>query len=200
MNLRVAGVARRLVWAALLVFVGCRDTSDPGSVVSSTHDSPVDGGAAQSRSPAAAPSAAPPAAPPAPSTDLIDVSGDDCTASSLVYTHPPGDTTAAGIPFVNDGCFGDRIFLGVDGVRRELTRRDSVPLGEGGPYADGELRAEVTRGKLLRRTVDYRPPDADCSGEGETEFSAVYEAKVRVWSPRGERSFSGTLQRTECAR
>src|SRR5207237_10071496 len=98
------------------------------------------------------------------------------------------------------GCLADRIFLGVDGVRGELTRRENVPLGEGGPYAAGDVRAQVTRGKLLRRTVSYRPTDAECSGEGESQFWAVYEASVRVSSPRGERTFSGTLERDECAR
>jgi hypothetical protein len=186
----------RLALPALLACAACRQPSE--SATASTRESPVVAPSTDTHGAPPAPSADPPSA--AAGADLVDVSGDDCTASALVYTHPPGDTTAAGIPFVNDGCFADRIFLGIDGVRRELKRRENVPLGEGGPYSAGDLRARVTRGRLVRRTVSYRPPDAECSGEGETQYWAVYQARVVVTSSRGARAFTGTLERDECIR
>ncbi len=128
--------------------------------------------------------------------DTIDVSGDDCTASALVYDRrlTSADAADAGTPFINDGCFGDRIFLGIHGVRRELKRAEDVPLGMGGEYSDGEYRVLVTRGRNVHRR---EIPDGECA-EPEREFAAAYDAHVRI---RGEgRSWiiDGTLLRSEC--
>ena len=140
--------------------------------------------------------------PHAPETSLphpLDVSGDDCTASAFVYDRPPGDSVK-GTPFINDGCFGERIFLGMDGTKRELTRAENVPLGTGGEYSDGKYHVQVIRGPLVRRVLDYRPPDAECSGDGESEYSATYAATVRIRSRDRSWLIAGTLLQTECLR
>jgi hypothetical protein len=127
----------------------------------------------------------------------IDVSGDDCTASALVYDRrlTSADAPAAGTPFINDGCFGDRIFLGIDGERRELTRAENVPLGTGGEYSDGEYRVLVTRGRnVYRREV----PDGEC-GEPEREYAMAYDAHVRIRGEGRSWSIDGTLRLSECA-
>jgi hypothetical protein len=126
--------------------------------------------------------------------DLVDVSGDDCTASLLVYNKPPSQWTAAdpGIAFVNNGCYGDRIFLGVDGSRRELKRSENLPLGTGGAYSDGEYRVLVKRGREVSRVEYPCPPDDPCD-PNERRYDAVYEAQVRVWSSNGSWTINGTL-------
>jgi hypothetical protein len=132
----------------------------------------------------------------------MDVSGDDCTASSFVYDRPPprGGDTIQGTPFINDGCYGERIFLGIGGERRELRRNDGHELGEGGAYSDDEYVVLVKRGRMVRRVVIARPPDADCPSEGEVEYDVTYAAEVQVWSRSPSWKLNGTLWRTECAR
>jgi hypothetical protein len=131
----------------------------------------------------------------------IDVSGDDCTASVLVYDKPPpeadkpfSELTEAdwGTAFINDGCAGDRIFLGIDGARRELKRSEERPLGEGGVYSDGEYRVLVKRGRMLRRE-ELCPPGAECHAPERREYDVMYEAQVRIWSRSGSWSIDGTL-------
>jgi hypothetical protein len=132
--------------------------------------------------------------PESAAPELFDVSGDDCTASLLVFSKPPSQRTEAdpGIPFVNDGCSGDRIFLGVEGTRRELKRREDLPLGTGGEYSDGEYRVLVTRVREVSRRDFPCPPDAPCE-PGEMLHDAVYEAQVRIWSGSRSWTIAGTL-------
>jgi hypothetical protein len=126
--------------------------------------------------------------------DPIDVSGDDCTASTLVYDKLPSEFTGAdpGVAFINDGCSGDRIFLGFDGSRRELTRAEDLSLGLGGEYSDGELRALVKRGRNTFRDGPCSPGDDSCDPE-DPSYVAVYEARVHVWSGRRSWVVDGTL-------
>lgn len=130
----------------------------------------------------------------------VDVSGDDCTASVLVYDRPPPKAADAepGVAFINDGCSGERIFLGIDGARRELRRAEDRPLGSGGTYSDGEYRVLVERGRIVRRGEVARPPDAFCPEPAEREFDASYEARVRIWSKTASWSVDGTLLQNEC--
>lgn len=134
---------------------------------------------------------------------LLDVSEDDCIDSQFVYDKPPAEASPAnpGIAFINDGCYGDRIFLGINGERRELKRAENVQLGEGGAYSDGQYRVLVERGRLARRAVVYGPPDAFCHGEaeGEWEYDVTYEARVRIWSGTSAWTIDGALNRAECA-
>ncbi len=133
-------------------------------------------------------------APESAAPELFDVSGDDCTVSVLVFSKPPSQRTAAdpGIPFVNDGCYGDRIFLGVDGTRRELKRREDLPLGTGGEYSDGEYRVLVKRVREVSRREYPCPEDAACE-PGEMLHDAVYETQVRIRSGSGSWTIDGTL-------
>ena len=132
--------------------------------------------------------------------DPVDVSGDDCTASAFVYDTPPARALdGEGIPFINDGCFGDRIFLGIHGARRELKRAENVPLGTGGEYSDGEYRVLVKRGAAVRRVADAGSPEETCHEPGEREYGVTYPAEVRVRSSRGSWLVNGTLRETECA-
>lgn len=132
----------------------------------------------------------------APTPRLGDVSADDCTASVLVYDAPP--PADSGTAFLNDGCWGERVFLGIDGQRRELRRAEDLPLGTGGPYSDGVYRVTVTRGDLARRQVAARPPDAACPEPTDTEFEAAYAARVEIRGPRGRWTINGTLRQGEC--
>lgn len=128
---------------------------------------------------------------------LMDVSGDDCTASALVFAgrHANADSAVA---FINDGCAGDRIFLGIAGSRRELKRAANVPLGTGGAYSDGEYHVLVQRGRPVARTVVASPPDAFCPEPDQREYAAAYEATVRISSSAGSWTLAGTLRRDEC--
>jgi hypothetical protein len=132
---------------------------------------------------------------------LMDVSGDDCTASVLVYDRPPSTPAAAdsGVAFINDGCAGDRVFLGIDGARRELKRAQELPLGSGGAYSDGDLRVLVKRGRMAFRTLAHAPPDADCADPLHREYEAAYEARVQIGSGSRSWSIDGTLRQSECA-
>ena len=130
-----------------------------------------------------------------PDLNLIDVSGDDCTASTFVYDRPPAESTLEdpGIPFINDGCFGDRIFLGIDSTRRELKRAENLSLGEGGAYTDGEYRVLVTRGQTVVRD-EVCPPGTACHDSGGWEYYGKYAAQVRIWSKSGSSwTIRGTL-------
>jgi hypothetical protein len=128
----------------------------------------------------------------------VDVSGDDCTASAFVYDrrYPKADGQELGTPFINDGCIGDRIFLGIHGMRRELTRKEDVPLGTGGPYSDGEYRVLVTRGRTLFR---HEIEDPQCAEPSTREYDVAYEANVRIWGKGQTWSIDGTLRTGECA-
>lgn len=134
---------------------------------------------------------------PRPLPALMDVSGDDCTASALVYAGRHANPDSA-VAFINDGCIGDRIFLGIAGSRRELKRAANVPLGSGGAYSDGEYRVLVQRGPSISRMEVARPPDAFCPEPDEREYAAAYEATVRIWSSAGSWTVAGTLRRDEC--
>jgi hypothetical protein len=130
---------------------------------------------------------------------LIDVSGDDCTVSSFVYDAPPGAELASATAFINDGCFGDRIFLGINGERRELRRAENTPLGTGGEYSDSIYRVAVKRGRLISRTVDYEYPDAQCQDSTHKELTLLHEAEVVIAaSGVGERTIQGTLWEPSC--
>jgi hypothetical protein len=177
----------RLAALALLACAGC---ARPDERMMSTHDTPLE----QPAPPPARPEE-PPAAELPREPRLFDVSGDDCTASALIYASPPAPRVA----FVNDGCFGERIFLGVDGVRRELTRSQNVPLGEGGEYSGGGWRAVVSRGRRLSRSGGSPADDDECAGDGEHEYLLVYEVTVRVRDAARELVIPGTLEQTECA-
>jgi hypothetical protein len=128
---------------------------------------------------------------------LMDVSGDDCTASALVFAGPHANPDSA-VAFINDGCAGDRIFLGIAGSRRELRRAANVPLGTGGAYSDGEYRVIVQRGRAIARTEVASPPDAFCPEPDQREYAAAYEATVRISSSAGSWTLFGTLRRDEC--
>jgi hypothetical protein len=127
----------------------------------------------------------------------MDVSGDDCTASALVFAGRHGNPDSA-VAFINDGCIGDRIFLGIAGSRRELKRAANVPLGAGGDYSDGEYRVLVQRGRSVSRTVVASPPDAFCPEPHQREYAAAYEATVHIASSAGSWTVAGTLRRDEC--
>ena len=132
-----------------------------------------------------------------PLPPLMDVSGDDCTASALVFAGRDANADSA-VAFINDGCIGDRIFLGIAGSRRELTRAANVSLGSGGAYSDGEYRVIVERGRSVSRTVVASPPDAFCPEPDQREYAAVYETTVRITSSAGSWTVAGTLHRDEC--
>ncbi|HEU0015514.1 MAG TPA: hypothetical protein VFQ45_17660 [Longimicrobium sp.] len=141
----------------------------------------------------------PPRAHPLP--PLMDVSGDDCTASILVFDKPPGEATLEepGIPFINDGCWGGRIFLGIDGQRRELTRKEeSLPLGLGGAYSDGEYRVLVKRGKVFSRVGEPGETELPCQAPQATTYYVTYEVEVRIRSRRGSWTIHGALDDAEC--
>jgi hypothetical protein len=129
---------------------------------------------------------------------LMDVSGDDCTASALVYDKPASQATRGdrGTPFINDGCFGERIFLGIDGERRELTRAQDHPLGLGGAYSDGRYRVLVKRTRLASR-VKIVDNEEECGGDPRAYY-VVYDVDVGIWS-RGESwHVDGALYDVEC--
>jgi hypothetical protein len=133
---------------------------------------------------------------------LMDVSGDDCTASVLVYDKPPAEANPPedpGTPFINDGCWGKRIFLGINGERRELTRAEDVPLGLGGPYSDDEYRVLVQRARTVSR-VELTEEDGEISCEPPRgrKYDVVYEMDVRIWSAEGSWSIDGATYGVEC--
>lgn len=133
---------------------------------------------------------------------LVDVSGDDCTVSVLVYDKPPADATPAGdrgTPFINDGCWGKRIFLGINGERRELTRAEDVPLGLGGPYSDDEYRVLVQRARTVSR-VEFTEEEGEISCEPPRgrKYNVVYEMDVRISSAEGSWSIDGATYDVEC--
>jgi hypothetical protein len=125
----------------------------------------------------------------------IDVSADDCTATNLVWDKPPArfSDQNPGTPFISDGCFGDRIFLGIHGSKRELKRAENVPLGTGGEYSDGEYRVLVQRGPTLFRHESACGPDDPCQ-PGSVVVDAAYAARVRIWSKSGSWDVTGTLR------
>jgi len=126
---------------------------------------------------------------------LIDVSGDDCTASALIYDRPPGGAAAGpGVAFVNDGCAGDRIFLGFGGTRLELRRSEDGPLGTGGAYSDEHLRVEVVRGREVRRAEVAEP---QC-GSGGREWEVSREVRVTITAGELSWVIDGTLEDGEC--
>ncbi|HEX2076903.1 MAG TPA: hypothetical protein VHG08_04315 [Longimicrobium sp.] len=132
----------------------------------------------------------------------MDVSGDDCTASVLVYDRPPSRATAddRGTPFINDGCWGKRIFLGIDGERRELTRaQEQLPLGLGGAYSDGEYRVLVKRGRIVSRVELTANEEGWCGGDpGARVYDTAYEVEVHIWSWRESWRVDGALYDVEC--
>jgi hypothetical protein len=116
---------------------------------------------------------------------LMDVSADDCVVSVLVYDQPPAAGNSSkdpGTPFINDGCWGKRIFLGIDGERRELTRAEELPLGLGGAYSDGEYRVLVKRGRTLSRVEFTEESEISCDPPQGRKYSVAYEMEVRIWS------------------
>ncbi len=131
--------------------------------------------------------------------DLMDVSGDDCTASVFVFDKPPVEGTAdKGTPFINNGCYGDRIFLGIDGERRELTRSENLPLGSGGEYSDGEYRVLVTRGRAVRRVLATEDQEITCDEPEGRVYFATYEADVLLRSGSRSWRIDGAIYDTEC--
>ena len=144
-------------------------------------------------------SAAENAAPENATLDLMDVSGDDCTASVFVFDRPPVEGTAdQGTPFINDGCFGNRIFLGIDGERRELTRAENLPLGLGGEYSDGEYRVLVTRGQNVRRVLATEEQEISCDEPEGRVYFTTYEADVLIRSRNRSWRIDGAIYDTEC--
>jgi hypothetical protein len=138
------------------------------------------------------------AAPAPPPPALMDVSGDDCTASALVYDRPSAEATAAdpGTAFLNDGCAGDRVFLGIDGERRELTRAEDAPLGTGGPYADGAYALTVVRRALATRVAG---DDTECHDPAASMFDLAWDVEVRIRARSGAAwTVDGTLREWEC--
>ena len=133
-----------------------------------------------------------------PASRLMDVSGDDCTASALVYDAPPA-SSIRGTPFINDGCSGDRILFGIDGTRRELTRPEDVPLGEGGPYSDAEYRVSVVRGPIFVRDTIPAGDESVCNDPSTREYESVYQARVLVRSAADSFAIDGALTATECS-
>jgi hypothetical protein len=132
---------------------------------------------------------------------LMDVSADDCVASLLVYDHPPAEGNPSGdlgTPFINDGCWGKRIFLGINGERRELTRAQDLPLGLGGAYSDGEYRVLVKRGRTLSRVQLTEESEILCDPPQGRKYSVVYEMKVRIWSASGSWTIDGGTYDEEC--
>jgi hypothetical protein len=178
---------KRAVMLGVLLCAGC--DSEPRGM---TEDS--------SPAPPRAVSAAPRAERPPSLHGLIDVSGDDCTASAFVYDAAPSPRTVdSATPFINDGCFGDRIFLGINGERRELRRPENVPLGTGGEYRDSIYRVVVRRGRLVSRAAANAPPEAQCQDSTHTELELVYEAEVVIAARGvGARTLRGTLLEPGC--
>jgi hypothetical protein len=132
---------------------------------------------------------------------LMDVSADDCEVSVLVYDHSPAEgnpSTDLGTPFINDGCWGKRIFLGIDGERRELTRAEELPLGSGGAYSDGEYRVLVKRGRTLSRVESTEESEIFCDPPQGRKYFVAYEMKVHVWSANGSWVIDGGTYDEEC--
>ena len=132
---------------------------------------------------------------------LMDVSADDCVVSVLVYDHPPAEGNPSedlGTPFINDGCWGKRIFLGINGERRELTRPDELPLGSGGAYSDGVYRVLVKRGRTLSRVEFTEESEISCDSPHGRKYSVAYEMKVRIWSAKGSWIIDGVTYDEEC--
>lgn len=132
---------------------------------------------------------------------LMDVSADDCVVSVLVYDHPPTEGNPSrdpGTPFINDRCWGKRIFLGINGERRELTRADELPLGLGGAYSDGEYRVLVTRGRTLARVESTEESEISCDPPQGRKYKVAYEMNVRIRSARGSWVIDGATYDEEC--
>ena len=132
---------------------------------------------------------------------LMDVSADDCVASVLVYDHPPAEGNPPhdlGTPFINDGCWGKRIFLGIYGERRELTRAEELPLGLGGAYSDGEYRVLVKRGRTLTRVEFTEESEISCDPPQGRKYAVAYEMEVRILSAKGSWIIDGGTYTEEC--
>ncbi|HEV3051418.1 MAG TPA: hypothetical protein VGX50_14035 [Longimicrobium sp.] len=132
---------------------------------------------------------------------LMDVSADDCVVSMLVYDHPPAEGNPSrdlGTPFINDGCWGKRIFLGINGERRELTRAEELPFGLGGAYSDGEYRVLVKRGRTLSRVEVTEESEISCDPPQGRKYSVAYEMEVRIWSANGSWIIDGGTYDEEC--
>lgn len=134
--------------------------------------------------------------------ELMDVSADDCVGSLLVYDHPPAEgklSPVLGTPFINDGCWGGRIFLGINGERRELTRaEEELPLGLGGAYSDAEYRVLVQRGRTLSRVEFTEESELFCDPPQGRKYYVAYEMKVRIWSAKGSWIIDGGTYSEEC--
>jgi hypothetical protein len=179
---------KRAVVLPLLLCIAC----DPGPRAMTEDTLPP---------PSPAVSAAPPAERPPALDGLIDVSGDDCTSSAFVYDATPssGRDLDSATAFINDGCVGDRIFLGINAERRELRRAENVPLGTGGEYSDSIYRVRVRRGRLVSRSVVYEHPDAQCPDSTHKELELVYDAEVVIAARGlGSRTIQGTLREPGC--
>jgi hypothetical protein len=128
---------------------------------------------------------------------LMDVSADDCAVSVLVYDQPPvggNPSRDLGTPFINDGCWGKRIFLGIDGERRA----EELPLGLGGAYSDGEYRVLVKRGRTLSRVEFTDESEIFCEPPQGRKYSVAYEMKVRMWSAHNSWIIDGGTYDEEC--
>jgi hypothetical protein len=131
----------------------------------------------------------------------IDVSGDDCIASALVFDQPPvaKRSPPGGVPFINDVCNGDQIVLGIRGQRLALKRQRDSPLGSGGAYTNQEFTVLVSRGKFAYRKVVARPPYVACHAPHHSEYVVAHQALVKIWSSNQSWTVNGTLWEGDCA-
>ena len=135
---------------------------------------------------------------------LMDVAGSDCVVSVLVYDRPPlplaevNDAADLGTPFINDRCWGKRIFLGINGEERELTRAEDLPLGVGSAYSDGEYRVLVKRGRTVSRVEFTEESEIHCDPPQGRKYAVSYEMKVHITSAKGSWVIDGGTYAEEC--